>query len=275
MSDGRFRSLAAGVAFVLIGLLAAHGPVRAQGVGVALTPSAQYVVPGDLFDLDISVPVVGQPFNGFDAVVRYDPAAVTLIPRSPLTLQEGALMVGECGSTFHLFRQGADTDTITDVLLCNRAALTGPGQIYHLQFQASTTSQITVIHLLPGVRFYNDGLFITPTYVTDAIVSIQPVSDVETPGSVRGLRLQIWPNPVVNHAVLSIVAGHAGTQRLSILDLQGRVVRRFEEAAGPAGNRVVAWDRRDAAGDLVPSGIYFVKCELGGYSVSERVSLVR
>ena len=159
--------------------------------------------------------------------------------------------------------------------MCNRAVLTGPGQIYHLQFQASTTPQITVIPPLPGVRFYNDGLFVTPAYSTDAIVSIAPFSDVEGPGAVRGLRLQIRPNPVVDHALFSIEAEQAGTQRLTILDLQGRVVRRLEEVAGPAGSRLIAWDRRDTTGDLLPSGIYFVKCEIGGRSVSARVSLVR
>ena len=275
MMDGRFRSLGVGVVVALVGLLAIHGPVFSQGVGVALTPSAQDVNPGAVFDLDISVPLLTQPFNGFDAVIQYDPAAVTLIPRSPITLQEGALMVGKCGSTFHLFRQGAGTDTITDVLMCNRATLHGLGQLYHLQFQASTAPQVTEIRLLPGVRFYNDGLFIEPVYATNAIVSIRNPSGVEGPGLIRGLRLQIRPNPVVDHALFSIEAGQAGTQRLTILDLQGRVVRRFADVVGSAGNRVVAWDRRDVAGDLVPSGVYFVKCEMGGHSVSKRVSLVR
>lgn len=275
MNDGRFRALAAPVAVVLIGLVASQGPALAQGVAVALTPSAQYVLPGALFNLDITVPVAGEPFNGFDAVIRYDPAVLTLIPGSPISLQEGALMAGECGSTFHLFRQGADTDTITDVLMCNEAALTGPGQIYHLQFQASATPQITEVHLLPGVRFYNDGLFLEPTYATDAIVSISWFADAEGARVSQELRLQVRPNPVVDRAVFSIESAQAGMQRLTILDLQGRIVRRFEERGGPAGNRVVAWDRRDAAGDLLPSGVYFVKCETGGHAVSARVSLIR
>ena len=41
------------------------------------------------------------------------------------------------------------------------------------------------------------------------------------------------------------------------------------------GKRGVAWDRRNAADHVVPSGIYFVKCGIGGHSVFERVPLVR
>jgi hypothetical protein len=253
----------------------AQGPVRAQGVAAALTPSVVDVIPGAQFDLDISVPVPGHPFNGFDAVIGYDPAALTLIPRSPISLQEGALMVGACGSTFHLFRQGADTDTITDVLLCDRVALSGPGQIYHFQFQASTTPQITVVHLLPGVRFFNDGLFIEPVYTTDALVSISWSSDVERLEASQKLRLQVRPNPVVDHTVFRIQAGAADPGPVTILDLQGRIVRRLEEATGSAGNWLVAWDRRDTAGGMLPSGIYFVTCDVGGHVLSARVSVVR
>lgn len=242
---------------------------------MALTPSAQDVLPGALFNLDLSVPLAGQPFNGFDAVIRYDPMALTLVPRSPISLQVGALMAGACGNTFHRFRQGADTDTITNVLLCNHAALPGPGQIYRLQFQASTTPQITEVELLPGVRFYDAGLLIAPVLATDAIVSIGYPSDADGATAGRDLRLQVRPNPVVDHAVIGIETGRAGSQRLTVLDLQGRVVRRFEGGTGSAGSRVVAWDRRDATGDLLPAGIYFVRCEIGGHSVSERVALVR
>jgi hypothetical protein len=270
----RLRALATGLATALIGLLILHAQARAQGVGVALTPSAQEVLPGAVFSLDISVPVAGQLFNGFDAAIQYDPAALTLIPRSPISLQEGALMVGTCGTTFHRFRQGADTDTITDVLLCNHRALTGPGQIYHLQFQASTEPQITEVDFLPGVKFYNEGLIIDPTYSTNAIISIGYPSD--TPRSVSGsLKMQVRPNPIVDRASVVIEGGVPGVQRLTILDLQGRVVRRFEMSLDAAVTRVVRWDRRDAAGTLLPSGVYFVKCDMGGHSVSARVSLVR
>src|SRR6266436_4198597 len=113
--------LLAGAAALLPGRLAA------QGVSVSFSPATLEVAPGDEFDLDLVVTDPGSPFNGFDAVVGYDPDGLTFIPLSPTSLQEGAYMTGACGSTFHRFHAGSQTDTITDVLLCDGVSLTGPG----------------------------------------------------------------------------------------------------------------------------------------------------
>src|SRR5689334_19609432 len=84
-----------------------NGPALAQGVTVALSPAAQTVAPGDTFNLELDVTLTGSQFNGFDAIIAYDPAAVTFLPRSPLSLQEGSYMRGACGNTFHLFSAAA------------------------------------------------------------------------------------------------------------------------------------------------------------------------
>src|SRR5438445_13890395 len=74
----------------LLAAVLAGGPVTAvaQGVKVALLPATQTVAPGAEFDLSMEVTVAGSAFNGFDAYIGYDPAALTLIPLSPISLQE-------------------------------------------------------------------------------------------------------------------------------------------------------------------------------------------
>ena len=153
-------------------VLALCPPARAQGVTVALTPSVPSVAPGSTFVVYVDVTQAGSLFNGFDAIIGYDPTALTLTPMSPLSLQEGSYMKSACGLRFHRFRPGADCDTATDVLLCDGIALPGPGRIYQLQFQASSTPQVTTVRFLPGLRFYYGGIDLSLANAYDAVIAI-------------------------------------------------------------------------------------------------------
>jgi hypothetical protein len=255
----------------------AAATAAAQGVTVALTPNGQQVAPGATLTLDLTVTRAGLPFNGFDAVIGYDPAALTLLPMSPTSLQQGTLMTGACGNTFHRFRQGASTDTISDVLLCNGVSLTGPGQIYRLQFRASTTPQVTMVRFLPGLQFYDGGLYVNPAFSTDAIIGIgmPPLIGVGPGSSPQSLALRITPNPARDGALFTLEADRAGVLKVGVFDVRGRLVRRFEDSLSIAGERTIAWDGRDAAGRAVAPGVYLVRLEVAGRAVSGRVTVIR
>jgi len=268
---GRF---AAGLLALCLSVWAATA--HAQGVTVALTPAAQLVDPGSVFELSITIQEEGSAFNGFDAVIGYDPAALTLIPLSPTSLQQGELMTEACGTTFHLFQAGAVSDTITDVLLCNGVAVTGPGRIYRLRFKASNTPQVTEVHFLPGLQFYNDGLYVNPVTSADAQIGIGMglVGVGATPE--RKLELRIAPNPSPGGGTaFTIESDRAGVQQLAAFDLRGRLVRHFDDTTATAGVRLVHWDGRDDGGHVLPPGIYLVSLRQEGRSVSHRVSILR
>lgn len=270
------RDTSATIALValLAGLLTA-AESAAQGVTVALMPARQEVTPGSMFTLDLTVFNGSSPFNGFDAVIGYDPAALTLVPLSPINLQEGDLMVTACGVTFHKFQPGTGTASITDVLLCNGMSLTGSGQLYRLQFLASSTPQVTEVQLLPGLQFYNAGLYVNPAYSTNATIGIGTSLGVDgRPGPPSGLQLRVAPNPARGGVVFTVQAD-AGPQRISVFDIRGRLVRRFEGSGSAAGTRTVSWDGLDAGGHRPAAGVYVVTLEAGGRVTSSRVSLIR
>ena len=240
--------------------LAALAPAAHAGVTIALQPATQTVTPGAQFDLFVGVTVGGSAFNAFDAIVGYSPSALTLIQLSPLSLQEGSMMTGACGNRFHRFRQGTDRDTITDVLLCNGVSVSGPGQVYRLRFQASSTPQTTAVQFLPGVAFYNAGLAVTPVTTSNATVVIQASVGVETPiPHPASLRLHASPNPSRSLTMLRIEAAVAGLQELTVCDVLGRVVRRLGSGWFDAGARERTWDGRDDSGTRVPPGIYYAQ----------------
>ncbi len=262
-------AFACGAAFLV-------APARAQGVTVALVPPSSQVVPGATFELELFVPSSGSAFNAFDAVIGFDPAALTLQPLAPVSLQEGALMTGVCGQTFHFFQVGPSSASITDVLLCGAQAVTGPGQIYRLRFVASLTPQVTEVRFLPGLKFYNDGLFVQPATSSNALVGIgMPPVDVAPPALAPGVRLRIAPNPARAAAVFTSEADCTGLRRITVMDPKGRVVRRLEQVAERAGALSLSWDGRDDRGSVLPAGIYVVRLEVEGRSSSSRLAMVR
>lgn len=62
-------------------------------------------------------------------------------------------------------------------------------------------------------------------------------------------------------------------QRLDLLDVSGRVVRRVALGGEPGGSW--QWDGRDAEGRSVPAGLYFARLASGGGHSEARVVLVR
>ena len=261
--------------WVVVLLCVCAGAVEAQGVHVAITPAASRVEPGGFIDLALEITQAGDPFNGFDAVIGFDPAALTLVPTSPSSLQQGPLMTEACGALFHHFNLSAGVATISDLLLCGGVSVVGPGQIYHLRFQASTTPQATEVRFLSGLQFYNGGLYVNPAYSSNAVVSIGTATAANPQSRVPAFSLRVVPNPARGRTAFLVEAQGPGPQRISVVDVSGRLVRRFEDSFAMPGRRTVTWDGRDEAGHAVPAGVYLVSFEAAGRSVSNHVMLVR
>ena len=257
--------------------LALPAAARAQGVSVALTPASQSVPLGADVYLDITVTQAGSSFNGFDAAVTFDPAALTFVPTSPTSQQQGCLMTGACsiacGNTFHRFDAAGDSVTVTDILLCDQTALTGPGQVYRLHFQAGNTPQVTYVRFR-HVHFYNAGFFVNPVTSADATIGVGVTLDVGGPPPGAGLRLRAEPNPARGAVALSVAADAPGIQDLAVYDVTGRMVRRLASGWYDRGTRQVRWDGRDAWGARVPAGVYLVTLRAGSRSARARVALI-
>lgn len=256
---------------LLVGGFTAHASPGAVGVTVALVP-AQQVALGSTFDLYIQVTQAGSVFNGFDAVIGYDPAALTFVSGSN---EEGPYMTGACGNTFHVFHAGARTDTITDVLLCNEVSLPGPGQLYHLRFQASMTPQTTQVQFLPGLQFYNAGVYVTPVNSSDVLIGLGTPVGVDPSAQPARLALRAAPNPSRGALTFTVESNRAGPETLIVLDVMGRTVQRFTQSRTGPGVHTIAWDGRDEAGAKLPPGMYLARLEVAGKSVWTRLTLLQ
>ncbi len=258
-----------------LGLATAPGIAHA-GIQVGLTPAIQNVTPGADFDVFVDITAAGSAFNGFDMIVSYNPAALTLLPLSPTSLQQGCLMTGgcsaSCGNTFHLFSAAADSISISDVLLCNQISLTGPGHLYKLRFHASNTPQVTEL-TIRRTNFYNAGLFVTPVQKSGCMIGIGITLDVGGSGRLAGGGVSVEPNPCRGRVAFVPADASSGLAVIDVMDLQGRVIRHLGPAwlGGPAP---LAWDGLDSRGQRAAAGIYLARIQRGTRLQHARIVLL-
>jgi hypothetical protein len=251
-----WRRLTLGV-LALMAWLGQAAPCSAE-VHVAVWPAQVMVEPGEVFEVAITITEGGSAFNGYDAVIGYDPDVLTFLPR-PAAQQEGPLMVGACPNRFHVFDSDPDAGTcsVAHVLLCAGISVTGPGVVYRLQFQAGATAAATAIAFLPGTGFYLAGMYVTPLLTADAIVQVGAA--VAAPPGPLPARMDVAPNPFNPRTSIRFDLPHAVDVTLTVHDLQGRTVRVLASGHHLAGLHQVAWDGLNNAGRAAPSGTYLVR----------------
>lgn len=84
--------------------------------------------------------------------------------------------------------------------------------------------------------------------------SVEERSDSQTREG--NTRFSISPNPM--RGTCAIVAPAGETQRISVYDLSGRLVRTLDSKASRGGGRLY-WDGRDTQGRAVSEGVYFIR----------------
>lgn len=106
-----------------------------------------------------------------------------------------------------------------------------------------------------------------------------PTGGVPEPGSAvpdRAL-VQTYPNPVGNLTSIqyAIPGGYVGPVVLSIVDVQGRVVRTLVDKGQTGGEYRVTWEGLDQSGSAVPSGIYFARLSAGSHTAVAKLVVER
>jgi len=101
--------------------------------------------------------------------------------------------------------------------------------------------------------------------------SVQATALGPTPLSLRRPR----PNPFDRSIEFSFTLPRVSTVRLTISDLQGRLVRRIVSGSLSAGYHAVGWDGIDDRGRRAATGIYFVTLEAEGTVIRSRLALLR
>ena len=108
----------------------------------------------------------------------------------------------------------------------------------------------------------------------DVNLEITQTTGIDAPLSV-GIERN-YPNPFNPSTAFRYTVPDPGAfVRISIFDLQGRVVRTLESEEKWAGEHTAVWSGRDDSGKSLGSGVYFYRIEIGQHHVTRKMVLMR
>lgn len=87
--------------------------------------------------------------------------------------------------------------------------------------------------------------------------------------------LEISPNPFRDSAHFRVSLPDKGTLRLTVFNLRGQAVRRICDAEKSSGIHSFDFDGRDDRGTPLATGIYILRMESAGKSLSRKLSLIK
>lgn len=125
--------------------------VAQADVSVSLQPDPVCAQYGATFTVDVCVDSAGSEFNGYEAVIRFDPDYVQAV-----SIAQGALMTGLCGNTWWHTHVEIDSVFISHVAMCGPLTMTGPGVLSTITFHALSQSAVTPISF-DYIEFYDAG----------------------------------------------------------------------------------------------------------------------
>ena len=189
---------------------------------------------------------------------------------------------------------------------------TTPGSIGSYAIQINPSGAIVGYGILPGPTYHATTFapFSPPTdlntaleapspytllYCNDVNASGQIVGQADSAGTVRGFVLTPvgttavgperlaagpdlhapLPNPARAAATLRFALAAPGHARLDVVDLGGRVVARLADGWRPAGEQSIEWDGRDAGGEVVRPGVFFVRLVSAGRVATRKLVVSR
>jgi endonuclease I len=97
-------------------------------------------------------------------------------------------------------------------------------------------------------------------------------------GEAQGGRISLRqnvPNPFSPSTAISFVMPRKGSVRVAIYDVSGRLVRVLADGEYPEGENGLVWDRTDAQGRSVASGVYFCRMRSGEFEEQRKMVLLK
>ena len=121
-------------------------------------------------------------------------------------------------------------------------------------------------------------LDLTDATVQRGIIVLEQLLAALTPKATA--LLPNYPNPFNPETWIPYHLAHAADVTLTLYNIKGAVVQRFELGHQPAGfyttrAQAAHWNGRNESGELVASGVYFYQLRAGDYSALRRMVIVK
>ncbi|HYV92902.1 MAG TPA: T9SS type A sorting domain-containing protein [Chitinophagales bacterium] len=90
-----------------------------------------------------------------------------------------------------------------------------------------------------------------------------------------GKEISIFPNPFYNSATISFSLPQSEKVSVKIFDMTGRIVKTLADVEMQEGAQQINWNATDEKGNAVDAGIYFLKLDIGNYSETKKLLVVK
>lgn len=126
------------------------------------------------------------------------------------------------------------------------------------------------------VYYTVSGSFLVDTLLGDNILtdSAHVVSIEEAENNFKQ-KIEIYPNPMKGHNILSYNLSYKAYVKVKIYDISGRLIRVLVNKEEKPGNHNVNWNGHDIFNRKVISGIYFYKIEIGNFCIIKKIVVLR
>jgi FlgD Ig-like domain/Fungalysin/Thermolysin Propeptide Motif len=115
-----------------------------------------------------------------------------------------------------------------------------------------------------------EGWYIDDIVIDGFVLSLAAVDDNPT-SSLRFALHGSRTNPIVGATDIRFQIPATIDVDLAVYDVTGRSVRSLASESFSAGDHTVSWDGNDAAGQLVPSGVYYVRMQAGAFTTTRKL----
>ncbi len=133
---------------------------------------------------------------------------------------------------------------------------------------------ISTVNPIDGVRVLACALDGTVTLISgDPVLGIESAIPQGLP--IENRLLPPYPNPFNNITQIHFTLKQPQSPDIYIYDILGRVVREWHFKELPLGYQTITWDGVNQKGQVLPSGIYFVKIRSPFFSQSRKVILLK
>ena len=96
----------------------------------------------------------------------------------------------------------------------------------------------------------------------------------DTGFKIKSARLEIYPNPFIHSSIIRYSIPKPGWVELKVYNLIGQLVRTFVDGEHTAGNYTIKWNGSDKDGNIMTSGIYFMRLKVSDGVVQTRKLLL-
>ena len=141
-----------------------------------------------------------------------------------------------------------------------------------------TPQRVTVLGLLPGLRYYFAMKTADERLNWSRISNVVAYAEQSVGVGMPALRLEFAapvPNPARSSTGFSYGMPEAGSMSVDIFDVQGRYVRTLINQWMPPGSGLLSWDLKDYGGGHVAPGAYLARAKLGSNEFTRRIIVTR